>query len=337
METLVLLVAITLGIYICYQLTLPFLSPLTWSLALAVLFTPFQRRLEARLKRPGLAAFATVLLVGFVVAVPATFVGQQLIQEAAKGAQTIKAKVESGEWRRIVEAQPRIAPLADWVERKVDLPGTLKDISGWLTSTAGSIVKLSVVNGIAFCLTFYLLFYLLRDRQVVLLAVRSLSPLSEMEMDRLFRRIGDTIYATVYGTLAVAAVQGLLGGLMFWWLGLPLPLLWGVVMALLAVLPVLGAFVVWIPAAVFLALEGHWEKALILTAWCGLVVGTIDNVLRPILSGSRLNLHTIISFISVIGGVIFFGPSGLILGPVALTTTALLLEFWRNRAIAEPV
>lgn len=334
-QTLVLLLATALAIYLCYRLALPFLSPLTWALALAVLFTPFQRWLERKLKRPGLAAAISVLVVGLVVAVPATFVGQQLIQEAAKGAEIVKAKVESGEWRRAIEAQPRFAPLADWIERKVDLPGAVKDLATWLTSTAGAIVRGSVIQVIGFCLTFYLLFYFLRDRSAVLEALRSLSPLSVVQMDRLFGRVADTIFATVYGTLAVSAVQGLLGGLMFWWLGLPVPLLWGVVMALLALLPVLGAFVVWIPAALFLMLEGSWEKALILTVWGGVVVGGIDNVLRPILLGDRLKLHTIVAFISVVGGLMLLGPSGLILGPVALTITTELLENWRKRAGAD--
>ena len=150
-------------------------------------------------------------------------------------------------------------------------------------------------------------------------------------MSHLFRRVGDAIYATVYGTLAVAGVQGLLGGCMFWWLGLPAPLFWGLVMALLAVVPVLGAFIVWIPAAVFLALEGNWGKALILAVWGTIVVGTMDNLLYPILVGNRLKLHTVLAFISVVGGLILFGPAGLILGPVTLTITIVLLESWESR------
>ena len=163
----------------------------------------------------------------------------------------------------------------------------------------------------------------------MLQSLRALSPLTEAQMDILFARVGDTIYATVYGTLAVSAVQGLLGGLMFWWLGLSAPLLWGVVMALLAVVPVLGAFVVWVPAAVFLALEGNWGEALILTAWGMFVVGTIDNLLRPILVGNRLKLHTVLAFMSIVGGLMLFGPAGLILGPVSLMVTIVLLECWR--------
>ena len=106
-------------------------------------------------------------------------------------------------------------------------------------------------------------------------------------------------------------------------------------MALLAVVPVLGAWVVWIPAALFLASEGSWGKALILAVWGVAVVGTVDNVLRPILVGKRLRLHTVLAFISLVGGLIVFGTSGLILGPVVLTITTVLLETWRSRTAAE--
>ena len=262
--------------------------------------------------------------------------GQRLVQEAANGAELIKTKVESGEWRRALAAQPRLVPLADWIERQ-NLPGTVKTVATWMTTTGASFVKGSVVEVIGLLLTFYLLFFFLRDRRVALQLLRSLSPLSVAETDRLCGRVGDTIYATIYGTLAVSAVQGLLGGLMFWWLGLPAPLLWGVVMALLAVVPVLGAFVIWIPAALFLALEGSWGKALILTLWGMIIVGTIDNLLRPILVGKRLKLHTLLAFVSVVGGLILFGPAGLILGPVVLTITTELLEIWRNRTAPKVV
>ena len=334
-RTLVLIGVTTIGIYICYRMALPFLGAFVWALALAVLFSPFHRMLVSKTKHPNLAAAVTVLVVGLVVVVPAIFVGQQLLPEAAKGAELIKTKTESGEWRRVLETQPRLALLAGWIERQTDLPGATKALANWLTTAAGTIVKVSVLQVVGLLLTFYLLFFFLRDRGAALELLRSLSPLSGADMDRLFGRVGNTIYATVYGTLAVSAVQGLLGGLMFWWLGLPAPLLWGVVMALLAVVPVLGACVVWIPAALFLAMEGSWGKALLLTVWGGAVVGTIDNVLRPILVGKRLKLHTILAFISLVGGLILFGPAGLILGPVTLTVTTELLGLWRRRTAAE--
>lgn len=333
-QTLALLAATALGIYLCSRLAAPFLSALVWALALAVMFMPLQRWLEAKLKRPSAAAVVSVFIIGLIVVVPAAFVGRQLIVQVAKGAELVETKIESGEWRRALETRPRLGPLAERIGQQIDLPGTVKTFATWLSTTAGAIVKGSVFQAIGFCLIFYLLFFFLRDRRAALQSLRSLSPLADPEMDRLFGRIGDTIHATIYGTLAVACVQGLLGGLMFWWLGLPAPLLWGAVMALLAIVPVFGAFIIWIPAALFLAAEGSWGKAVILALWGVLVVGTIDNLLGPILVGKRLKQHTLLAFISLVGGLILFGPAGLILGPVALTITMVLLEVWTDRTTA---
>lgn len=334
-QTLVLTGLTVFGIYLCYRLAAPFLSATAWALALAVLFTPVQRWLDGALGHPNVSAFVAVLGIALMVAVPAIFVAQRLAVQAVRSAKIVDARVKSGEWQRSLHAQPRLAPLMEQIERRLDLPGTTTTISGWLQSAGGSVVKGSILQVVEFVLTFYLLFFFLRDRHAVLLGLRSISPLPAKEMDSLLCHVSDTIHATIYGTLAVSVVQGLLGGLMFWWLGLPAPLLWGVVMALLAVVPVLGAFVIWIPAALFLALEGSWGKALILTMWGVVVVGTADNLLRPILVGNRLRMHTVLAFISLVGGLMFFGASGLILGPVVLTITIGLGEIWTRRIRAE--
>jgi len=146
-----------------------------------------------------------------------------------------------------------------------------------------------------------------------------------------FLNIENTIHAIVFGTLLLALLQGALGGLMFWALGLPAPLLWGAVMGLLAVLPMFGAALVWIPAAVYLLMEGSWEKALILTAWGSLVVGLIDNLLYPLFVRNRLRLHTVPVFISVLGGLAAFGAAGIVIGPVALALAVGLVDVWRRR------
>ena len=334
-HVLVLMSATVLGLYLCYRMALPFVPALTWALALAVLFMPVHRWLKSTVTRSNLAAAVSVLVIGLIVIVPAMVMGQRLVSEAAAGADGLKARVDSGEWQRLLDAHPRVAPIAHGIAQQIDLPGTIGTLATGLTNAAGAFIMGSVMQAIDLLLTFYLLFYFLRDQHAVLALLRSLSPLSEAEMDSLLRRLVDTVYATVYGTLTVAAVQGSLGGLMFWWLGLPAPLLWGFVMAALAVVPVLGALLVWIPAAVFLALDGSWVKALILAVWGGVVVGGIDNVIYPILVGNRLKLHTIPAFIAIVGGLIVFGPSGLILGPMALTATVVLLEIWLSR-IHEP-
>jgi len=332
-----LLLATALGIYLCCRLALPFLPPLVWAGSLAVLFAPGQGWLERHLRHPGLAALVAVVGIGCLVVIPGVFVGQHLVLQAANGAQAVEARMATGEWRRKLEAQPRLAQILHRVEENIDLPGLAKSITSWLTTTAGTVVRGSFLQAVDFCLTFYLLFFFLRDRAAALTFVRSVSPLPDDATLRLVARVNDTIHAGVYGTLTVAAAQGLLGGLMFWWLGLPAPLLWGVVMAALAVLPVLGAFVVWIPATLYLALEGSWGKAAILTVWGMFVVGTIDNLLRPVLVGNRLKLHTVLAFLSVVGGIILFGPVGILLGPVTLTLTTSLLEVWPRHGPPHPL
>jgi predicted PurR-regulated permease PerM len=331
-HTLVLISITALGVVLCYLLAAPFLPALGWALTLAVLFAPLQGWLESKLKHPNLAATISVLVIGLIVVVPSTFVVQRLAIQAINGAALIQSKVESGDWRRALEAQPRMADLADKIEHDFDLTGTASQLATWLSGIAGSIVRGSVIQVIGFCLIFYLLFFLLRDRHSALNEVRSLSPLSDSAMNHLFARVSDTIHATIYGTLMVSATQGTLGGFMFWWLGLPAPLLWGVVMGLLAVVPVLGAFIVWIPAVLILLLEGSFGKALILTLWGMFVVGTIDNLLRPSLVGQRLRLHTVLAFISEVGGLMVFGPAGVVLGPVALTVTSELLRAWPKQS-----
>ena len=333
-HALVLMAVTGAGIYFCYLLAAPFFPALAWALALAVLFVPLHRWLESKIKRPNLAATICVLIVALIVVVPAGFVAERIIGEAVRGADAVRTSVESGAWHRPFDAHPGIAPVAHWIEQNFDLPGMVRTAASWLTNTATSFVRGSVLQLIGVVLTFYMLFYFLRDRGVALESFRTLSPLSKADMNRLFEDVFDTVHATVYGTFAVAAVQGGLGGLMFWWLGLPEPLLWGVVMGLLAVVPVLGAFVIWIPAAIFLALDGSESKALLLTMWGAIVVGGIDNLLYPMLVGRRLKMHSVIAFVSIVGGLVVLGPSGLILGPVIFTVTRVLLEIWSRRNAA---
>jgi predicted PurR-regulated permease PerM len=240
--------------------------------------------------------------------------------------------IDSGSWRVVFDRHPLLAPIGQWLDKQLDLRAVVAPAVAWLTSAGASLLQGSVLQAIGAVLVFYLLFYMLRDRAAALQALRSLSPLSEGDMSRLFSDVTDTVHATVYGTLIVAAVQGALGGLMFWWLGLPEPLLWGVVMGALAVVPVLGAFIVWVPVAIFLALEGSIGQALLLAAWGAMVVGGIDNVLYPMLVGQRLKMHTLVAFVSIVGGLIVFGPSGLIVGAVVFTVTRLLLQIWKRPA-----
>lgn len=332
---LALLTATGVGVYICYRMALPFLPALAWALALSILFAPLQRWMETGPWGRSLAAATGVLMAALIVVAPAIFVIERLINEGAKGAALIQRQVEAGVWRRVLESHPGIAPIGEWLDQQIDLPAIFGNVASWFTNAGASFVRGSVIQLAVLLLTFYLLFYFLRDRRLVVETLRRFSPLSDAETDRLLGQTVDAIYATVYGIVVVGAAQGALGGLMFWWLGLPTPLLWGLVMGLLAIAPILGAFIVWIPAAIFLALEGNWVRAIILVAW-GAVIAGVGNLVQSKLVGDRLKLHTIVSLVALIGGLYLFGAAGLILGPVAVTITLALLEILRARIAKAP-
>ena len=329
-HTLLLMAVTVAGLYLSYRLAAPFVPAMAGALALAVLFAPLHGWLERRLGAGNLAAGVCVIVVALIVAVPVIIIASRLIDELGRGAQAVQAMVESGSWRAALDRHALLAPIGQWLDKQVDLRAVVTPAAAWLTSTGASLLQGSVVQAIGAVLVFYMLFYMLRDRAVAMRSLRSLSPLATADMSRLFTEVIDTVHATVYGTLVMAAIQGTLGGLMFWWLGLPEPLLWGIVMGMLAVVPVLGAFIVWVPAAIFLALEGSIGSALLLAVWGALVVGGIDNLLYPMLVGNRLKMHTLVAFVSIVGGLIVFGPSGLILGPVVFTVTRLLLQIWNR-------
>ena len=170
----------------------------------------------------------------------------------------------------------------------MDLPSAVGNAVSWLTNASAALIQQRIPQTVTLLLTFYLLFYFLRDRDKALHAHRDMSPLPKAETDQLLGEWPHTVHATVYGTVAVAIVQGTLGGLMFWWLDLPLPLLWGVVMGLLAIVPALGAFVVWVPAAIFLALGrqlGQSPHPHRLGIDCQLVASTICSTRCSLVTG----------------------------------------------------
>jgi predicted PurR-regulated permease PerM len=321
-----------MGIALCLLIARPFLGAITWALTLAILFAPFHARVEKGFTHRNVAALLSTTIVAIVVVVPAIFVAERLITEAASGIASLQARVEGGELKNLLDSYPTLAPLGSWIDQHLDLPSMMATVATWLSNTGAMFVRGSLLQAAEVLITFYLLFYFLRDRAAAVTLIKAWLPLAPQDADHMLRRVVDTVHATVYGTLAVATIQGTLGGLMFWALELPTPLLWGLVMGLLSIVPVLGAFVVWIPAALLLLLDGSWIRALILSIWGGIVVGGIDNVLRPTFVGNRLRLHTIPAFISIIGGLILFGAPGFILGPMAATITMLLVEFWTRQA-----
>ena len=274
------------------------------------------------------------MVTACIVVVPAILIAGTLLNEAVRSAALVLPMFDADDWTRLLGEHPWLAPALQWIHDKVDFPDVMRTATSALATWSGSALRASFSGVANLLLTFYFLFYLLRDRERITQTAQLHLPLSEPEFSQVTRRVTDTIFATVFGTVAVAALQGGLGGLMFWGLGLPAPVFWGVLMALLAIVPFLGAFVIWAPAAVFLGLSGAYTSAIVLTIWGTLVVGLVDNVVYPILVGNKLRMHTVLSFIAVVGGLVLLGAPGVVLGPLLLAVTLTLVQIWRDRAAA---
>lgn len=319
------------GLIACALIVRPFVPALVWALVLALIAAPLEQWLRARLRRAWASATVTLALVTLALIGPALFIANALVAELAGGAQVAGQMLSTSRWDEIARQHTWLAPAIDWANANLE-PGLLfQTVSGRLAGWGESLIQGSLTSIATLLLTLYFLFYLLRDGEWFRAAIADAMPLSSGEFARLAESVRDTILASFYGTIAVAALQGLLAGLMFWWLDLPSPAFWGIVMGALAIVPFLGAFVIWAPVAIALAVSGEVGSALILTAWGLLVVGLIDNVIYPILVGKRLSLHSLVSFIAILGGLALFGAHGIVLGPICLASTAMLHRIWRER------
>lgn len=328
-----LLISVTLGFL---AILWPFMGAVFWAMALAILFHPLNRRLLARMPRHrNTATLLTLLLCLLVVILPLIAISLSVIQEAA----SVYHRMSSGQMDFGTYVQQIKDALPGWATHLLDKLNlsTLNDIQERLSNVAGEAAKTFASkavnlgqNTLSFVVSFgimlYLLFFLLRDGVQLASRVRDAIPLDDEHKTQLLSKFATVIKATVKGNLAVAAAQGALGGLIFWILGIEAPVLWGVLMGFLSLLPAVGAGLIWGPVAIYFLATGDWGKGLTLTAYGVLVIGLVDNLLRPLLVGKDTKMPDYIVLISTIGGMALFGLTGFVIGPAI---AALFMATWQ--------
>jgi predicted PurR-regulated permease PerM len=325
------LLAITLVVLYASSLILkPFTTPIAWSVALAVLIYPAYQKLRSAKVHPSVAACVITALVGITVVIPAVWVAHSLFSAAVAGIDTIMPASVSDIWERVLEEYPEASKACKTLQRVFQIPDALSRTQQTLGAHADQLLKGSVKIILESALTLFIVFFLLRDSALFLTGLQQLIPLTPAETQAIVERIYDTIHAALFGMVAVAALQGFLGALLLWWLQLPGVVVWGTIMALLALVPYLGSFIVWIPVAIFLAVQGDWYRASVTVLWGTIVIGLSDNLVYPVLVGKRLHYHSLLVFFFLLGGVVIFGTAGVVLGPVLLATTDRLLWIWRK-------
>ena len=321
--------------YLVFRIFQPFLVPLSWAGVFVVFFYPWHARLEARFGKTRAAALST-LLVALILIVPALLVMTAFVREGIDAARQF-------EQVRKEEQTPIFAYLQhgwDWLGRRIPLPvdknpaELLREIAqalgGFLALKAGSVVKNIAIFFFDLFVVVFAMFFLFRDAGVILTGLRSLLPFEETHRERLLGQARDLIYASVTASLIVAAVQGTVGGLAFAILGIGSSVFWGVMMAFFSFVPLLGTWIIWVPAAVWFMVDGHLWKGIALLIVGAAVVSSVDNLLRPWLLTGRSQLNALLVFIGVLGGISIFGMLGLVLGPIVIATAAGALQAYRQ-------
>lgn len=324
-----------LALALCVFIALPFLPALTWGMALAVIAWPLHHWVARHLPYRALAAGLTSFVVVAAVVGSGLFVTYHLAREA--GTQAAKVQQESTEStiREAMARTPGMAAVVEWMDRvHLDIDAATRQVVERYTSDASALVNGSVWGIIQFVVAVFILFHFLKDRGAILDGVRYILPLTRPEADRVFGRVADTVHANLYATLVTSLIDGVGGGLLFWALGLPAPVTWGVVMFILSVLPVLGTFIVWAPVALYLALVGNWVGALVLAGWGVGSWFVVDNFIYVRLAGPRMRMHQVPALIAFLGGLAVFGVSGMIVGPAIAGMTLALLDVWTYRSAA---
>jgi predicted PurR-regulated permease PerM len=313
----------------------PFFGAVCWAVFIAIVFWPIYRRfLVGARGRRNTASVATLLVILLIVILPLAMVVTSITQEAS----VLVAKMRSGEiqlgsyFARAVEALPA------WMRTILDRFG-LEDIGaiqqrmvdslGQSGQAVTSRVFLIGQNTLDFAVSFfvmlYIVFFLFRDGDRLIADIQRASPLRDDHTRRIMKEFSTVVRATVKGNIVVALVQGALGGMAFLVLGVPGPMLWGAVMALFSLLPAVGAFMVWAPVAAYFFFTGEVVKAVGLTLWGAVVIGLVDNFLRPILVGRDTRLPDYLVLVATLGGLVVFGLNGFVIGPVI---AALFLVSW---------
>jgi predicted PurR-regulated permease PerM len=319
-----------LFVYLVYQLFQPFLVALTWAVALAICFDPMHQRLARRTGRSAAAALATVL-VALAIIIPmlgaaAAFVTQaaELVSKVPHGPSQTPAFAQQS-----VQTMLRLVPGGDAINSGDVLADSAKRAAAFLSDQAAAILHDTLRLVLDVAITLFALFFFFRDGPALMAGVRRAIPLDQHVRERLIRQTGAIVRSSVTSSIVVALAQGILCGVAFWTVGFRAPLFWGVVTMLACVLP-FGAWVVWAPAAVWLAVTGQVGHGLLLAALGTGIVSVADNVLRPLLMSEQAEMNGLLLLVSLLGGAAAFGSVGLVAGPVLMAAAIALFDVFTS-------
>jgi predicted PurR-regulated permease PerM len=322
-------IIVVLG-YLVYIVFEPFLVALAWAVILVVVSYPLYALLSRRWG-PTWGAVAATTGVTLILIVPTVFVMIAFVHEAVIAAQSIEVRVQTGHfawlgtlWAHLQQRYPSLAPqgLTAMIHRYA------AEGAAYVGARLGAVVRHGFELLFDIFVTILAMFYLFRDGDAIVQRLREVLPFDQERRERLVHETREMIHATVTSTLVAAGVHGLLGGIAFEIAGLHAAVFWGVMMGFFSLVPVVGSALIWVPLSVNLMLGGHVGKGVFLLIFCSLIVGMVDNFVRPWLISGRAEMSGLIIFISILGGIAVFGLLGVVLGPIVVALAANILDLY---------
>jgi predicted PurR-regulated permease PerM len=315
----------------------PFALPMVWAAFLAFLLFPLNLRLRRRFKGNSIAAGALTVLAPIVILLPLSAISAEFVSQISVLLKQLQKSATDMDIKSFSDLQqfPWIARINSWLQAHADI--SAEQVQSWLVSGTREVMQRAASLGgsfflgalgslLAFAIMLFLLFFFLRDGDAMIARGRRLIPMADDRKERLFTQLSAVTRAIVYGTTVTALLQGLFIAIGFAIVGLPSPVVFGVLAALLSLLPVGGSAFVWIPAVIWLFFEKHWGWGIFLLVW-GAGLSGLDNVVRPLLISGRARISALAVFVGVLGGIPAFGAIGVIAGPVVLSLVLALIEF----------
>jgi len=300
----------------------PFFTPLFWAAVFASIFRPLYRRIEGKLKRPNRSAALTLIAIVLIIIIPAFVIGSLLVSESiqiynsvSKDTSAIETKVREVIGRFADNPYLKKIPFDQSfiIEKFSD---GAKSVANYLFVHLTNLTQNTIIFLVQFGVMFYALFFFFRDAERILASIMQMSPLDEAKTKILYKEFTMTARATLKATIVLGGLQGISGGVIFFLTGIEGSMVWGLLMTVLAILPGIGCSIIWAPAGLIMLLSNHlWEGIAILTFGV-LVIGLADNLLRPVIIGTDVAMHPLLIFLSTLGGLIVFGLSGFVIGPI---------------------
>jgi predicted PurR-regulated permease PerM len=330
------LVAMALLAVVCLKILTPFATSLCWAMLLAFLLHPLYLVLKQRLgRRRQHAAWLLTLAASLALLGPIAWLSALFVTQTSALLSLLQSQLNQDDLLQLTN-QPWLDRVLQWLNSTFGI--TITQLRGWATEATRGLLQTIAATGSQFFLgamgtvanlflTLFLLYFFLRDGALMLNTLRELVPMQKRARDELFEHLSAVTRAVMYGTGLTALIQGTLMGLAFLFTGMPSPVVFGVLSVVLALLPVGGTALVWLPAALLLFTQDRWGAGIFMLLWGALLVSMIDNLVKPLLISGRAEVTTLTIFLGVLGGVATFGAIGLFLGPVVLALALALIRF----------